>query len=354
MKSRMDGNKVKNRLRQQQVRGFTMLQLLITVALVAIITTFGVVTITKARAGIRLTNSARLLAGYIEKARSDAVRRHGFSTVEVLNTGFPQNSYRITMDFDGNGTTESRDFNLEEGIRFTTPPGSLTFDWRGRITREVSIGMVLMSDETRTSNVAITGSGDVTLDSLVFQDSAIPAVVLNNGSVGGDVASDPYPSPQASPSPDSSPTPTPSPDAQPSPTPAPDPSASPTPVASPDASPSPTAMPSPSPVSSPPFTPTPTPTPSTGPCTISVSPNPLNIIKNGSGGAYVTIGNLSGSVTITAKPGNSGVIQASPTSKTVTANGSAQATFVITVKSQSGNVLFSSPCGSATLNIVVR
>ncbi len=70
----------------------------------------------------------------------------------------------------------------------------------------------------------------------------------------------------------------------------------------------------------------------------------------------MTIGNFSGSVTITATPGNSGVIQVSPTSKTVTAtsNGTAQAIFVVTVKSKNESVLFNSPCGSKTLNIVVK
>jgi hypothetical protein len=339
-------------LRQLDSAGFSMLQLIVTMALVTVITSFGVVTITRARAGIRLTNSSRLLASHLEKARSDAVRRHGSSTVEVLNTAFPQTTYRVTMDFDDNGTTESRDFALEQGIRFTTPPGSLMFDWRGRITREVSIGMAVISDELRTSNIAVTSSGDVTLDSQVFQDSDIQVVVLNNGSVGGDVVPDPYATTQPSPSPTSSPTPTPSPNPSQSPTPTPDPNASPTPYPSPDASPTPLA----SPTASPSVNPSPSPTPITGPCTIALNPNPLEVIKNGSGSVSVSIGNYSGSsVTVAGTPGSSGAIQVSPSSKTDTVtNGTATAIFVITVKSQSNTALFSSPCGSQTLTINVR
>lgn len=339
-------------LRQQKPDGFSTLQLLITMALVTVISAFGVMTITRARAGIRLTNSSRILASHLEKARSDAVRRHGFSTVEVLNTAFPQTSYRVTMDFDLDGITESRDFTLEQGIRFTTPPGSLMFDWRGRITREVSIGMAISSDESRTTNIAVTASGDVTLDSLVFQDSDIPVVVLNNGSVNGDVVPDPYPTPQSSPSPTSTPTPTPTPDPSQSPTPTPDPNATPTPYPTPDASPTPEVTPTPAPSVSP----SPSPTPITGPCTISLQPNPLQVIKNGSGTVSVNIGNYSGSsVIITGTPGNSGALQVLPSSKTVSVtNGTASAVFVITVKSQSNTATFASPCGSETLTVTVR
>jgi hypothetical protein len=86
-----------------------------------------------------------------------------------------------------------------------------------------------------------------------------------------------------------------------------------------------------------------------------VDPNPIEITKNGSGAVYVTIGNFSGNMTITATPGNSGVIQVAPTTKTVTAtNGTARATFVIIVKSKSDNVVFSSSCGSKTLDVTVK
>jgi hypothetical protein len=89
---------------------------------------------------------------------------------------------------------------------------------------------------------------------------------------------------------------------------------------------------------------------------MAVDPNPLAIIKNGSGSASVIIGNYSGSsVTITATAGNSGTIQVLPSSKTVSVtNGAATALFVITVKSQDNTVMFNSPCGSTTLSISVR
>ena len=52
-------------------RGFTIMQMVITVALIAIVTAFGVVGIKNARAEFRLQNAARLFASYVEKARAD-------------------------------------------------------------------------------------------------------------------------------------------------------------------------------------------------------------------------------------------------------------------------------------------
>src|SRR5215204_3305790 len=59
-----------------QQHGFTVVQMLITIAIIGIISTFGVMGIRTARAEFRLYNSARMFASYAEKARADSVRRH--------------------------------------------------------------------------------------------------------------------------------------------------------------------------------------------------------------------------------------------------------------------------------------
>src|ERR1044072_4412175 len=58
-------------------RGFSMIQIVITMAIIAIVTTFAVVQITVARDQMTLANTAREFAGYTEKARLDSIRRHG-------------------------------------------------------------------------------------------------------------------------------------------------------------------------------------------------------------------------------------------------------------------------------------
>jgi len=110
-------------------RGFSIIQLLVTIAVMATVTSLAVVGIVRAREHIRLTNSARQFAAYVERARADAVRRHANASVQTLDT----NRYSVTMDFDNTGSVTTRDFNLQEGIQLTTGANSIPFNWPDRI-----------------------------------------------------------------------------------------------------------------------------------------------------------------------------------------------------------------------------
>jgi hypothetical protein len=314
--------------------GFGIVQVLIVLAVAAIVVTFAVMGIASARAHVRLSNSARQFASYAERARANAVQRHDATSVQQVD----ERTYSVTMDFSGSGIVTTQNFSTETGVTLNMPR-TITFDWRGRTPVETSVGF---TNESGTTNVDVTGSGDITIDSEIFHDGSIPTVGLNGA--GGTVLPDSTPvagaSPSASPSPSTSPTPPGSPDA--SPTPPPDPDA--TPIPSPD----PTATPTPSPTPVPTGTPPPTPTPML--CSI-VGPSSIDIPQNGSGTVSVNLNNSSGSVTITATSGNSGQIQVAPTSATVT--GSDLASFTITVKKVSGSVTISSPCGSKEVTVTV-
>src|SRR5262249_19347972 len=97
--------------RVKQQKGFTMMQMVITIAIIAVVSTFGVMGIRNARAEFRKQSSARLFASYIEKARADSVRRHAASGTEasVETFGAGTSTYAVTMDF-GTGTVETRTF----------------------------------------------------------------------------------------------------------------------------------------------------------------------------------------------------------------------------------------------------
>src|ERR1043165_1813193 len=184
--------KAKRRGRQQ--RGFTMMQMVITIAIIAIVTAFGVLGITNARAEYKVRNSARVFASYLEKARADSVRRHAASgsesSVESFDPG--TNTYSVTMDF-GDGTVRTRSLQLDSGVSFATVAKKVTFDWRGRISRYWVFQ--IQSDSTGTSiPVDVSGSGDITVDEQHFPDLNIPDVTI--AAVTDDVdRSTPTPSP---------------------------------------------------------------------------------------------------------------------------------------------------------------
>ena len=80
----------RNRSTVTQQHGFTIMQMVITIAIIAIVSTFGVLGIKTARAEFRVQSSARLFASYIEKARADSVRHPG----ERVLVGFDESGYR--------------------------------------------------------------------------------------------------------------------------------------------------------------------------------------------------------------------------------------------------------------------
>jgi prepilin-type N-terminal cleavage/methylation domain-containing protein len=332
-------SKQKSRLRRAQ-SGFTLVQLLITIAIASILSTFAFLGITSARSAIRLSNSTRQFGSYVERARADAIRRHGVATVQLLT----DSSYSVTMDFGGDGSVTTQTFQLQNGVSFITTLETITFDWRGRLPSEISVGF---GNESGTANVNITGSGDITIDSEIFHDDSVPDATLS-ANVSPDVIPEPTLAPGHSPTPppDSSPTPE-DPSATPTPTPATDPTPKHTPPGQ-----SPTPTPEPTPSATPTATATPTPTPQATPCTLLATPPSLTVVQNGSGNISVIVAGLSGTTTISATSNNSAQIQVSPESRTVTNLGAA--VFTITVKRQSGSVSFSTGCGSKTVSVTVN
>jgi hypothetical protein len=340
--------RINRRKNAKKQAGFSLMQLLITLGVVSVVSALAFMGIAAAKQRIRLTNSSRLLASYVEKTRVDSVRRHPLNPaemagVEVLNGTM----YRVKMDFDGNGTVETRDITLDDGVVFATDPIALVFDWRGRLVDlplteiKVSIAMQWGDDPNDQRVVDVTRSGDVTIDSDVYLDD-VPNVNVNVGGLTGiDSGSTvngnntphatPTPTPSQDPTPQQDPTPI---EADPTPT----PNSDPTPIgeATPTPSPGATATPTPS------VTPTPIPTPT--PCTVQVttSPNPLSFSKHGSG----TIGfvvNPAGAVTFTSGPSNLGV------------TGGGTSFNVESLNNTRGNftLVFSTPCGSQSVSVTV-
>ena len=346
--TRTDVQNERRRKKSKTQAGFSMMQLLITLGVVSIVSGLAFMGITSARQRIRLTNSSRLLASYVERARVDSVRRHPLNAaemagVEVLNT----TTYRVKMDFDGNGSVETRDITLDDGVVFATDPIALVFDWRGRLVDlplteiKVTIAMQWGDDPSDQRVVDVTRSGDVTIDSDVYLDD-VPNVNVNvNALTGIDSGStingnnNPNPSPTASPEQSPSPTPGDSPTPEATPSQSPSPGASPTPTPSPGATPTPTPTPSV----------TPTPVPSPTPCTVQVTtnPSPFSFSKQGSGKVSFTV-NPSGSVQFTSGPNNLGVTK-----------GVGNAFAVNSLNNTRGNftLVFATPCGSHNVSVTI-
>jgi hypothetical protein len=294
--------------------GFTIMQMVVTIAIIAIVSTFGVLGIRNARAEYRLQNSARQLAVYLEKSRADAIRRHAApgneSWVETFGPG--TNTYNVRMDF-GSGSMETRTFQLEPGITFTTVAQKTAFNWRGRIS---SRWVYQVFNGDKSMPVDVSGSGDITVGEQHFPDELIPPVEI--ASVTGDVIPDAIPTPSEEVPPPPAPNGDPPPQDSPTPTPTPTPANNgngngygsggsggngngnnPTPTPTPISTPTPTATPTPS------VTPTPLPA-----CVTTLSPSTLYLSQSAansqSGTAVLTVANAFEARTLTATQAGSG------------------------------------------------
>jgi hypothetical protein len=340
----------------KQHHGFTTMQMIITLAIIALVSSVGVLGIRTARAEFRLQSSARLFASYVEKARLDAIRRHAApgeeSSIETFGPG--SRDYAITMDF-GSGFVETRTFQLDSGLNFATAAKKVTFDWRGRIA-EAWVFQVHSEYLERSLPVDVSGSGDITVGEQHFPDQLIPPVEISQ------VTDDVDPDPEPIPSPGGEELPP-----DPEPIPSDSPSPSPSPTASPgngnghgnggdngngNGNPSPTPTPTPS--DNPDGTPTPTPMPQ---CVTTLSPSSLSLSQSDhskqTGTATLTLVNATGTRILSASQAGNGNSLGIAMSL-LRIDGSGSSTISITTKNGAGNrgvfvvqIVADPACGSA-------
>lgn len=337
-------------------KGFSLLEALIVVAIVAVLAAMGVLGITRARASMRLSAAAREYAAYIEKVRVFSIRRHADTLGQAASVTIndDRTSYTVTFDFDGDGTMETRTFQLPAGVSFQTVE-AIAFDWRGRtwntvggVTLEDAQVSITLSNGTDSVSVDVTGAGDVTIDSRVFDD-AVPSVALNVADLA--TGATPTPTPASESLPSESATPTPS-ETDPTPTPTPGLDTDPTPTPTPIAEESPLSDPSPSPSPTESVTPTPSPTPVVT-CVITVAPTSVTMSQDGTTTTQVSH-NSSSSLTITAVSSKPSDLQATPGFLVVAANGSASFTLKAKKSSGSYSVKFTASCGELVVPVKIE
>jgi Tfp pilus assembly protein FimT len=337
--------------------GFSTIELIITATVLAIVTGLGLMGITRARASIRLSGAAREYATYVEKARTHSIRSHADEAAEraTIEINDDRTSYDAIMDVDGDGSMDTKTITLPEGVAFDSVE-TIAFDWRGRtwntvgaITTPNAQVSIRLQDGNNSVSIDVTGSGDITIDSQVFDD-AVPTVTLNVGDLTAGAT--PVPTPGFETIPVPTPTPTPegpiNPDDSANPVPTPPLSTPTPPVSTPTpVSGNPNATPTPTPVATPNATPTPL-----LPCLLSVDVASLILKLDGTATIKVSH-NGSGSLSITGTSSKPSDLQVSGGTQSVAAGGFA--TFTIKSKRTLGtySVTFSTACGTKVVPVVV-
>ena len=276
--------------------GFTTIQLIFTVAIIGVVSSFAVIQIASARQQMRLQGVARTFAGYVEKARLDAIRRHGGDADAPPSVRFAADmrSYSVTMDFAGNGTSSTRVVPLEADVSLLSEaPEPIIFNWRGRTT--LCSQTFTLRSGGKQSTIDISGSGDVTVDG---DAGFLPTITHTNVNISADVVSEAVINGMSVPAT----------------------------VTANNCSATPTPTPTPTPPPPPPSTPTCT-------ATVDAAPAILEIRKNGGTGSFsVTVGSAT---TVTAAGTSNLTI--SPASQPVSGTGS----FTVTSNNNSRGLFLS-------------
>jgi Tfp pilus assembly protein FimT len=333
--------------------GFSVVELLVTGVVLTVVTSVGVMGITRARASVRIAGAAREYGAYIEKARIHSIRSHADEASERSRVAIndDKTSYTVTIDLDGDGVLDTKTITLPDGVEFETVE-TIAFDWRGRTWNTVGTTTegnaqvsITLKDSYETVSIDITGSGDITINSDVFDD-AVPNVNLNVANL----ASTPTPTPVAEiPAPTPTPVGTPDNTANPDPTPLPTPDLGdeiPVPTPTPAATPTPSATPSPTPRVNP------TPTPDPGPAVCALTVDKTTVLLIGTSSTKIKVSHNAGvSLMVTGTSSSPSDLQVSPSSQTITSGSSAE--FQIKPKKSLtvAYVTFSTSCGTIVVPV---
>lgn len=171
--------------------GFSMLQMVVAIAIISIVASFGFIAIKRSQSDLALQGSIRQFSGYLEKGRVEAVRRHVASATTIV-TILNNSSYTVTLDSNYDGTlaaSETRTITLPTGVTFNsaniTYPATIAFDSRGRSSSTGVTGSTITMSNTNgtTTGLTMTGGGDLTLDTTVTGPAASTSLAPLNTTV---------------------------------------------------------------------------------------------------------------------------------------------------------------------------
>jgi prepilin-type N-terminal cleavage/methylation domain-containing protein len=200
--------KYKFPVQQKSIQGFSLPEVLIAVLILAIVTTISLLGISRAQSSFQLTNGAETLKVYVEKAFSDAKRRDAKGDVRSKIQVTSPTTYRVTIDFDGDGVPESRNVTLSGRVTFvydSANPPTATIDGRGNVA-EGKVLFNFKSNLNQTLQLELSDYGD---SNIYAEFPSLPTVtttptssdVSNSMVLAGNSAPNLNPSPTPTPTP---------------------------------------------------------------------------------------------------------------------------------------------------------
>jgi len=137
--------------------GFTMMEIIIGMAVLAILIAIASPMIPQFSSGYRLRGAARELATDLQFARLLAVKENNSFQLAIINS----NSYQVQKP-DGSLVAKNRSFMLDYPDVTLTPITSVTFNSRGNSTWN-TISTITVSNSAGTKTITVDPTGRVKL-----------------------------------------------------------------------------------------------------------------------------------------------------------------------------------------------
>lgn len=157
---------------KQNARGFSVTELLLVIAMIAVIGGFAVVSLVRGHRTAYRTNTALEIANLLQKARLDSIRRNPqdinqMAQVKVFNRRF----YSVAIDGDNDGYLDVplvMSLPEQPGVGFNGPfPKTYIFDSQGQTvdaqSKPVSPAPMTVGDSSATSAIKFSDDGKITV-----------------------------------------------------------------------------------------------------------------------------------------------------------------------------------------------
>jgi len=152
-------------IRMQKRNGFTTLELMVTIGIIAILTAIAVPSYIKWLPGYRLRSATNDVYSAMQLARLRAVKENGRVGVSFTNGNGKSGKFRVFFDKNNSGIYESNKDNIIKygempgSVRISAPMGQSMFNGRGLVTAgDGEVTLTSSTGGTKKIRLIITGN----------------------------------------------------------------------------------------------------------------------------------------------------------------------------------------------------